>query len=163
MNCGDRSQWNHIDHFQHMMDPLQKLPHSLYGLRLLHQLRTLIQFTQVSTSRKSTFQVAVDDDRASGQFHTLQGLTERLEFFQCRGADLIAWCAVQNQLDNPIRNRIRHSFAGRTERLSGAHAVFTARYMSSISFFIRAQIKSRFNLPLAVSIPLSIEKGSSRT
>ena len=34
------------------------------------------------------------------------------------------------------------------------------RYISSISFFSRAAITSRFNFPFAVSRPFSIEKGS---
>ena len=35
-------------------------------------------------------------------------------------------------------------------------------YISSISLFMRAEIRSRFNFPFAVSIPLSMENGSAR-
>ena len=34
--------------------------------------------------------------------------------------------------------------------------------MSSISLFMRAEIKSRFSFPFAVSIPFSMENGSGR-
>ena len=53
---GNGGQGRRIDAIQHAMYPLQKLTHATNRLRLLHRLRALVQFPQIGTSRKSSFQ-----------------------------------------------------------------------------------------------------------
>src|SRR5579872_1770243 len=102
----------------------------------------------------------MDDDGMGSVLNSLKSLTKRFEIFQRLRTDLVARRAVQDQFDKAVLELVRHRLSGLACR--GVHAVLTVRYMSSISFFMRAEIRSRFSLPLAVNSPLSIEKASAR-
>src|SRR5271154_693946 len=97
-----------------------------------------------------------------GRFlEALKRRREGLQFFQCKRTDLVAGSAMQGQFNYAVFHRVRHCFPA-DRALKRFHAVLSVLYMASISLFIRAEIRSRFSLPLAVSIPLSIENASGR-
>src|ERR1700676_111221 len=114
--------------------------------------------------------------------HKLQSRYELLQFLKRYRSQFVTRRAMQSQLDYAISERPRqgtlthwaltlrlgHPFLHLSVLRSFAHFVSNKTacltpYISSISSFIRAVITSRFSFPFTVSIPLSIEKASSRT
>src|SRR6266852_8206904 len=106
--------------------------------------------------------------------HIFQCSRKGFQLVQAQRTQFVAGCAMQRELDdsvaqNPGERLPLMLFHARRRPLAAISIIrplhYTACfiwYICSISFFIRAAIKSRFSLPFTVSMPFSIEKGSAR-
>src|SRR6185437_4292415 len=135
---------------------------SVRRIRFFHVLGSPIELTKICPGTETSLHFAMNDDRVKLGLEVLQCSGKRFQLLEGQRADFVARAAIQREFEHSVVNLIRHGFAAFCH-FSGTHAVFTAWYMSSISLFMRAEMKSRFSFPLAVSIPLSIENGSFRT
>src|SRR5579863_3416951 len=112
----------------------------------------------------------MNDESVCGLGQQLESGDEFLQLIERKRSQFIAGSTMEGEFNDPAADAPRqrltfellHAWCGPFHRPLHYTACFT-RYMSSISFCMRLEIRSRLSLPLAVSIPFSMEKGSERT
>src|SRR6266567_4770480 len=136
------------------MNALQEIAHALNCLRLFHCLGSLIEFTQVRPGAKAALQLAVEDQRVRILLKIIESRRELFQLKQRQRTQFVAGGAVQREFNDSTLHLPRQRLPGKLLPAQGSLSLnrYTACltwYISSISFFMRAEIRSRFSLPLA--------------